>query len=116
MLTIAAAVLALAAPAQPPDVCRTRECGRRVHMRRVVRPYRHWLHRTATCESSLGTGRPKWHINTGNGFYGGLQFTRKSWAAMGGRGLPHEAPALEQKYRGVKLLHAQGRGAWPVCG
>lgn len=86
--------------------CKARRC--KAH---VVKPYRGWLSGVAWCES---TGR--WHIATGNGFYGGLQFTASSWRAMGGAGLPHLASRLEQSYRGVRLLHVQGRRAWPVCG
>lgn len=101
--------------------CHTNECDRRVDKKehkhtirrwwRVVKPYNGWLEHTAQCESG---GR--WHINTGNGFYGGLQFTLSSWRAVGGAGMPHWASIIEQKYRGVRLLWVQGRGAWPVCG
>lgn len=112
MIATAAVFLAFLAPGH----CNTQACGRRVHMRKIVRPYRAWLHKTAVCESGLGTRRPKWHISTGNGFYGGLQFTLQSWRAVGGEGYPHQASVLEQKYRGVKLLKLQGRNAWPVCG
>jgi hypothetical protein len=98
--------------------CSSHACKARVarkhairRKRAVVRPYLAWLLRTASCESG---GR--WHIATGNGFYGGLQFTLSSWRAVGGRGYPHRASRLEQMYRAVRLLHAQGRGAWPVCG
>lgn len=77
---------------------------------RVVRPYNAKLNRMAMCESS---GR--WHIATGNGFYGGLQFTVRSWRSVGGRGMPHWASVLEQKYRAVLLARRQGWGAWPVC-
>jgi hypothetical protein len=76
----------------------------------VVRPYKARLIRMAYCES---TGR--WHIATGNGFYGGLQFTISSWRAVGGKGYPHHASRLEQMYRAVKLMRIQGWGAWPVC-
>jgi len=79
-------------------------------MRRTVAPHRAWLERVAFCES-----RGDWRINTGNGFYGGLQFAVSSWRAVGGLGLPHEASKLEQMYRGVLLLRRQGPGAWPVC-
>jgi hypothetical protein len=79
--------------------------------RAVVRPYRAWLERVAYCESG---GR--WHIATGNGYFGGLQFALGSWRAVGGRGMPHLNSKLEQMYRGVLLLRTQGRGAWPVCG
>lgn len=103
------------------DGCTTLACERRVdgkehaktvhRWRRVVRPYNPWLMRTAWCESRL-----RWHIATGNGFYGGLQFTLSSWRVAGGYGYPHLATPLEQKYRGVRLRWIQGTGAWPVCG
>ena len=118
MIAEAVVALALLTPAQQ-QPCQTHSCQRRVqraHMRRVVKPHLAWLRRTAICESSLGTGRPKWHLNTHNGFYGGLQFTIQSWHGVGGKGLPHQASALEQKYRAVRLLARQGRSAWPVCG
>ena len=66
--------------------------------------------RLAACESG---GR--WHIATGNGFYGGLQFTLGSWQAAGGSGYPHEASTAEQIHRGEILQGMQGWGAWPVC-
>lgn len=84
---------------------------RRARKRLVVRPYRSWLRSTRMCESG---GR--YAINTGNGFYGAYQFTLSSWRYVGGRGWPHHARRLEQDYRAVRLLHVQGRGAWPVCG
>lgn len=90
-------------------VC-TPECRERRRWRRVVRPYRGYLARIASCES----GR-RWHIATGNGFYGGLQFTASSWHAVGGRGMPHYATPLEQMFRAVLLSRVQGWGAWPVC-
>src|SRR5262245_16813890 len=77
---------------------------------RIVRPYRARLTRMAGCES---TGR--WHIATGNGYYGGLQFSLRSWWAVGGSGYPHRHSRLEQMYRAVRLMHVQGWGAWPVC-
>jgi len=88
-----------------------RRCRQRRYMRRIVRPYRATFLRIASCES----GR-RWHINTGNGFYGGLQFTLSSWRAVGGSGYPHHASRLEQMYRGVRLMRIQGWGAWPNCG
>jgi hypothetical protein len=89
----------------------TRAQLRRRMMRRVTAPYRGWLLSTRLCES-----RGNYWTNTGNGFYGAYQFTLQSWAAVGGWGLPSNAPPLEQDYRAVKLLHVQGPGAWPVCG
>ncbi len=72
----------------------------------------HW-DRVAQCES---TGN--WHINTGNGFYGGLQFTQSTWAAFGGlRYAPRAdlASRAEQISIAERVLDAQGPGAWPVC-
>lgn len=98
--------------------CNTHACDVRIahktakrHKRHVVRPHLGWLLQTAGCES----GR-RWHIATGNGFYGGLQFTLRTWWGVGGHGMPHHASRLEQLYRGALLLHTQGPGAWPVCG
>jgi hypothetical protein len=101
--------------------CNTRRCDRRMERRaraktnrrwyRFTAPYRGWLASTRSCESG-----GNYYINTGNGFYGAYQFTLQSWAAVGGRGMPHNARPLEQDYRAVRLLHVQGRGAWPVCG
>ena len=68
----------------------------------------------ARCESGYG-GEPDWSINTGNGFYGGLQFTLNSWQWVGGEGYPHHASAEEQIYRAEKLLELQGWQAWPAC-
>lgn len=66
--------------------------------------------RLAMCESG-----GDWSINTGNGFYGGLQFTLSSWQAVGGSGYPHQQSREEQILRGQKLQQAQGWGAWPSC-
>lgn len=64
----------------------------------------------ALCESG-----GNWAINTGNGFYGGLQFTISSWQAVGGSGLPSDASREEQIMRGQMLQARQGWGAWPAC-
>jgi len=65
----------------------------------------------AQCESGGNYG-----INTGNGFYGGLQFTLSTWAAYGGRGAPQNASRSEQIAVAERVLAGQGKGAWPVCG
>ena len=68
----------------------------------------------AQCESS-----GNWQINTGNGFYGGLQFTRGTWAAYGGtRYAPTASQATREQQIAVaeRVLSGQGIGAWPVCG
>lgn len=64
----------------------------------------------AKCEAG---GR--WNANTGNGFYGGLQFTLSSWKGVGGSGYPSDASREEQIMRGQMLLARQGWGAWPAC-
>ncbi|MFI9509428.1 transglycosylase family protein [Nocardia sp. NPDC052566] len=65
----------------------------------------------AQCESG-----GNWNINTGNGFYGGLQFTQSTWEANGGSGSAHNASREEQIRVAENVLATQGPGAWPVCG
>lgn len=71
-----------------------------------------WL-KMADCESNS-----IWDINTGNGFYGGLQFTRQSWNAVGGQ---EDAPRadlatpMQQINRANLLRKIQGWRAWPAC-
>jgi hypothetical protein len=84
---------------------------RRVNRWEVVKPYNAKLERMARCESG---GR--WYINTGNGFYGGLQFDYGTWHSVGGRAYPHQNTKIEQKYRAVKLIKSRGYSPWPVCG
>lgn len=69
--------------------------------------------RVAQCESS-----GNWHINTGNGYYGGLQFVQSTWKGFGG--LTYAARAdLATKSQQIavaqRVLAVQGPGAWPVC-
>ncbi|MEU8706511.1 transglycosylase family protein [Streptomyces sp. NPDC048565] len=69
--------------------------------------------KVAACES---TG--DWHINTGNGYYGGLQFTRSTWAAYGGTAYAARADLAtrdQQMAVAEKVLDGQGPGAWPSC-
>ncbi len=65
----------------------------------------------AACESG-----GNWAINTGNGYYGGLQFNMGTWQSNGGSGSPHAASRDEQIRVAENVLHSQGIGAWPVCG
>ncbi len=65
----------------------------------------------AQCESG-----GNWAISTGNGFYGGLQFTLSTWQAFGGSGNPAAASKAEQIRVAENVLAGQGKGAWPVCG
>jgi len=131
MLPEFAAVLALTGtPApDPPGPCHTTACGHHLrarglarhrwraqrtmrHWRAVTRPYEAWLTKVAQCESG-GDYRA---TSRDGAFHGGLQFTLSSWHAVGGRGYPENASPLEQRFRAVRLLRLQGRGAWPRCG
>ena len=67
--------------------------------------------RVASCESS-----GNWAINTGNGYYGGLQFSPATWKSNGGTGMPHQASREEQIRVAENVLRTQGIGAWPTCG
>jgi nucleoid-associated protein YgaU len=64
----------------------------------------------AQCEAS-----GNWHINTGNGYYGGLQFSMGTWRAHGGSGNPARASKSKQIQIAEKVLGSQGWGAWPSC-
>ena len=67
--------------------------------------------RLAQCESG-----GNWHINTGNGYYGGLQFSLGTWHAYGGTGLPSQHSRETQIAVATKLRNASGGyGAWPGC-
>ncbi|MEU7789579.1 MULTISPECIES: transglycosylase family protein [unclassified Amycolatopsis] len=65
----------------------------------------------AQCESG-----GNWSINTGNGYYGGLQFTQSTWKAYGGTGNAQNASRDQQIAVAERVLQGQGIGAWPVCG
>ena len=69
--------------------------------------------RIARCESG-----GNWHINTGNGYYGGLQFSAGTWRAYGGSAYAATADKASRQAQiavATKVQHAQGWGAWPVC-
>jgi hypothetical protein len=114
--------------------CKTRACDRRVGdriraRRRAAWCRRHescrwrklflsrpagwqsWAWSTARCESGL-----RFHIATGNGFYGGLQFTPSTAWAAGFRRLPHLTTKWEQLTRAIDFARRHGVGHWPVCG
>ncbi len=70
--------------------------------------------RVAECESGKN-----WDINTGNGFYGGLQFSDSTWDSHGGEkyaSRADKATRAEQIEVARRVLKSQGPGAWPVCG
>jgi hypothetical protein len=65
----------------------------------------------AQCESG-----GNWHINTGNGYYGGLQFSAATWHSVGGPGLPHKH-SREVQIKYAKILQARsGWGQWSCAG
>ena len=65
----------------------------------------------AACESG-----GNWAIATGNGYYGGLQFSPSTWRANGGSGMPNQASREEQIRVAETVYKTQGIGAWPTCG
>jgi hypothetical protein len=68
----------------------------------------------ANCESG-----GNWHINTGNGFYGGLQFTESTWLAEGGGAYASRADLASREQQiavATRLYNQSGSGSWPVCG
>ncbi len=69
--------------------------------------------RMAQCESG-----GNWSANTGNGYYGGLQFSRGAWHSYGGgayAGTANHATRSQQIEIAEKVLSAQGWKAWPTC-
>ncbi|MFF0124625.1 transglycosylase family protein [Streptomyces mirabilis] len=69
--------------------------------------------RIAKCESG-----GNWHINTGNGYYGGLQFSAGTWRAYGGTAYASTADKASKAAQiavASKVQNAQGWGAWPTC-
>jgi len=68
----------------------------------------------AACESG-----GDWGASTGNGFYGGLQFTEQTWLAYGGGQYASSANLASESQQiavAQRVLAGQGIGAWPVCG
>ncbi|MFE2632897.1 transglycosylase family protein [Streptomyces sp. NPDC004562] len=69
--------------------------------------------RIAQCESG-----GNWHINTGNGYYGGLQFAASTWRAYGGTAYAPTADRASREQQiavATKVQRAQGWNAWPTC-
>jgi hypothetical protein len=67
----------------------------------------------AQCESG-----GNWATNTGNGYYGGLQFAAGTWRAMGGTAYAptaDQATKAQQIEIAERVLASQGWGAWPGC-
>jgi hypothetical protein len=75
-------------------------------------PERTW-NRIAKCESG---GR--WHIDTGNGYFGGLQISKGTWDGYGGKRFarfPDNASKRQQIKVAERIQNGQGWGAWPSC-
>jgi hypothetical protein len=96
---------------------------RRIHVR--LRNERAELRRAATAPAVSGTlqaiaacesGGDPGAIGGGGAFRGKYQFTRETWAAMGGSGDPAGAPEATQDRLAAKLYATAGAGQWPVCG
>lgn len=69
--------------------------------------------KVAACESTSN-----WKINTGNGYYGGLQFTQSTWEAYGGRKFAPRADLASKDQQiavAERVLGSQGPRAWPAC-
>ncbi|MDI2131967.1 transglycosylase family protein [Yinghuangia seranimata] len=69
--------------------------------------------RLAMCESSQ-----RWNIDSGNGYYGGLQILPSTWDEAGGQAyakLPNQATRREQITVAEKIVRMQGWDAWPQC-
>jgi hypothetical protein len=76
-------------------------------------PYAFPWKQLAECESG-----GDWHINTGNGYYGGVQFTIQTWLAFGGGKYASRADLAtpqQQVLVAIKTQASQGWGAWPAC-
>lgn len=65
----------------------------------------------ANCESG-----GNWATNTGNGYYGGVQFSYATWRSVGGPGYPHQQSAATQAHYAEILKNRSGLGQWPSCG
>jgi hypothetical protein len=78
-----------------------------------VTPHADW-YAIAQCESGQ-----RWSLNSGNGYWGGLQFSPNTWFAHGGGSFDGTGPfpysAAQQIAVAERVLAAQGPGAWPVC-
>ena len=68
--------------------------------------------------SAIPSGR--WSINTGNGYYGGLQFSQSTWNDLRRRRIRPRAPTWPRRPQQIavaeKVLAVPGPGAWPTCG
>jgi hypothetical protein len=81
------------------------------YLRAMEIPYEANWDRVAACESG-----GNWSTNTGNSYYGGVQFSLPTWRSVGGSGYPHQNSKREQIRRAEILRQRAGLGQWPICG
>jgi hypothetical protein len=94
-----------------PLIALTAACGHIPQRQSAAAPATGVWDRLAQCESG-----GNWQINTGNGYYGGLQFLPSTWRASGGSGMPHQASREEQIRVATRLRDSgQGYRPWPQC-
>jgi len=133
---VLATIVALIAPPPAGAKCRTKECWKRVRIaraeawlkrerpavwyyRREPEAWKRWSRATAWCESNL-----RWHIATGNGYYGAHQWLPSTWysamrlipARARTRAMPHHSRPELQSLVAIRYARTYGTGAWPNCG
>lgn len=102
--------------------CHTRACDRRISHKRHTHfwvrrfhafpiSWQNWAHSTSWCEAHHQA-----HTNTGNGFYGGFQYTLQTAWVAGFHRRPDLTTWFEQAVRSIRYAERNGTGAWPVCG
>jgi resuscitation-promoting factor RpfE len=81
----------------------------------AVAAYRYSLVANWSGVANCETGG-NWSASTGNGYYGGLQFSLGTWQAYGGAGMPNQQPAWYQAQIADRVRVQSGLGHWPGCG
>lgn len=76
----------------------------------IIKPTEDIWDTLAKCEAG-----GNWSTDTGNGYYGGLQFNQGAWNSVGGTGKPSDASRDEQIMRGKMLQEKRGWGVWGLC-
>ncbi|MEU8815356.1 transglycosylase family protein [Actinoplanes sp. NPDC048796] len=112
MVGLAAATVTLAAPAAP--ALASPPAAAPAHAVALAKGGSVNWDAIAECESG-----GNWGINTGNGYYGGLQFSRSTWRSHGGHRFARtadQASRAEQIQIAELVRRSQGLGAWPTCG
>lgn len=102
-----------APPAPDPEVATTEEPAEEIAVPTPSEPAYGVWDRLAMCESTQ-----RWSANTGNGYYGGLQFDYGTWLRHGGAQFAPRADLASRAQQisvAERTLAAQGWGAWPAC-